>query len=108
MTTLSRTSIRPLGLMPRLARGIVVSLQGKLRILKFQGGWDFPFSSSGGPATWRRINYGAINGLIVVIVVCDPEGSKLVAVIYVVSNLVKTFHDHYNAKFQLYCRCPGH
>jgi len=32
-------------------------------------------------------------------VVCDPEGSKLVAVIYVVSNLVKTFHDHYNAKF---------
>ena len=106
MTTLSQTSIRLLQLMPRLARGIVVSLQEKRRISKFQGGWDFLFSSSGGPTTSRRINYGAINGLTVIIVVRDPEGSKLIAVIYVVSNLVKTFHDYYDAKSQLYCRCP--
>lgn len=87
--------------MPRPAQGIAISLQEKLRISKFQGGWDFPFSSSGGPATWRRINYGAINGLSM-----RPRRLELITVIYVVSNLVKTFHDYDNSKFQLYCRCP--
>ena len=106
MTTLSQTSIRLLQLMPQLARGIVVSLQEKLKISKFRGGWDSLFSSNGGPTTWRRINYGAINGLTVIIMVRDPEGSKLIVVIYIVSNLVKTFHDYHDAKFQLYCRCP--
>jgi len=46
------------------------------------------------------MNYGTINELIVIILVCNTDGSK--------TNRcdLKTFHSYYDAEIQMYCHCP--